>query len=111
LAETGRAAALIAHGVDGIPYLDKFVVTPEAQGEGLAAALWQILRARCPRFYWRSRASNPIAGWYLQQAHANFRQGEWIVHLIGIDDFGLLERLVQDARSRDSGWREDGLEH
>jgi acetylglutamate kinase len=110
LAETGRAAALIARGVDGIPYLDKFVVTPEAQGEGLAAALWQILRARCPRLYWRSRASNPIAGWYLQQAHANFRQGEWIVHAIGVDDFALLGRLVQDARSRDAGWKEDGLE-
>ncbi|MFP4208629.1 MAG: acetylglutamate kinase [Wenzhouxiangella sp.] len=110
LAETGRAAALIAHGVEDIPYLDKFVVTPEAQGEGLAAALWQILRARCPRLYWRSRASNPIAGWYLQQAHASFRRGEWIVHTIGIEDFSLLERLVADARSRDSGWEEDGLE-
>ncbi len=110
LAETGRAAALIARGVDGIPYLDKFVVTPEAQGEGLAAALWQILRARCPQLYWRSRAANPIAAWYLQQAHASFRRGEWIVHVIGVEDFGLLERLVEDAHSRDSGWEEDGLE-
>jgi acetylglutamate kinase len=110
LAETGRAAALIGRGVDGIPYLDKFVVTPEAQGEGLAAALWQVLRARCPCLYWRSRASNPIAGWYLQQAHASFRQGEWIVHVIGVEDFELLERLIQDARGRDSGWQEDGLE-
>ncbi len=110
LAESGRAAALIARGVDDVPYLDKFVVTPEAQGEGLGAALWQVLRARCPRLYWRSRASNPIAGWYLQQAHASFRRGEWIVHSIGIDDFSLLERLVEDARSRDSGWEEDGLE-
>ncbi|MFW5816367.1 MAG: acetylglutamate kinase [Wenzhouxiangella sp.] len=110
LAETGRAAALIARGVDGTPYLDKFVVTPEAQGEGLAAALWQILRARCPRLYWRSRAANPIAAWYLQQAHASFRRGEWIVHVIGVADFSLLERLVEDAHARDSGWQEDGLE-
>ena len=110
LAESGRAAALIARGVDDVPYLDKFVVTPEAQGEGLGAALWQILRARCPRLYWRSRASNPIAGWYLQQAHASFRRGEWIVHSIGVDDFALLARLVEDARSRDSGWEEDGIE-
>ena len=110
LAESGRAAALIAHGVDGIPYLDKFVVTPEAQGEGLGAALWQMLRGRFPRLYWRSRASNPIAGWYLQQAHASFRQGEWIVHVIGVEDFSVLQRLVEDARSRDSGWQEDGLE-
>ncbi len=110
MAESGRAAALIARGVDGLPYLDKFVVTPEAQGEGLGAALWQLLRARFPRLYWRARAANPIAGWYLQQAHASFRRGEWIVHVIGVEDFRLLERLVEDARSRDSGWQEDGLE-
>ncbi|MEE4639766.1 MAG: acetylglutamate kinase [Wenzhouxiangella sp.] len=110
LAETGRAAALIARGVNGVPYLDKFVVTPEAQGEGLAAALWQVLRARCPQMYWRSRAANPIAAWYLQQSHASFRRGEWIVHVIGVDQFSLLERLVEDAHSRDSGWEENRIE-
>jgi len=107
LAESGRAAALITHGVDGIAYLDKFVVTPEAQGEGLGAALWQILRARFPQLYWRARASNPIAGWYLQQAHASFRRGEWIVHTIGVEDFIQLERLVGDAHGRDSGWKNE----
>jgi bifunctional N-acetylglutamate synthase/kinase len=107
LAETGRAAALIGRGIDNVPYLDKFAVTPEARGEGLGAALWQILRARFPKLYWRARASNPIAGWYLQQAHASFRRGEWIVHTIGIDDFGQLERLVNDAHGRDSGWEDE----
>lgn len=107
LAESGRAAAVIASGADGIPYLDKFVVTPEARGEGLGAALWQVLRARFPRIYWRARAANPIAGWYLQQAHASFRRGEWIVHVIGIDNFGQLEKLVNDAHARDSGWQGD----
>lgn len=106
-AESGRAAALIASGVDGIPYLDKFVVTPEARGEGLGAALWQVLRGRFSQLYWRSRASNPIAGWYLQQAHASFRRGAWIVHVIGVESFELLERLVEDAHARDSGWEDD----
>ncbi len=106
-AESGRAAALIARGVDGIPYLDKFVVTQQARGEGLGAALWQVLRGTFPKMYWRSRANNPIAGWYLQQAHASFRRGAWIVHVIGVDDFGQLERLVTDARERDSGWAGD----
>jgi len=106
LAESGRAAALFTQGVDGIPYLDKFVVTPEARGEGLGAALWQVLRARFPKLYWRARANNPIAGWYLQQAHASFRRGEWIVHTIGVENFEQLERLVVDARNRNSGWLE-----
>jgi acetylglutamate kinase len=106
-AESGRAAALIIEGHDGLPYLDKIVVTPEAQGEGLGAALWQMLRARCPVMYWRSRVSNPIAGWYFQQAHCSHRQGEWVVFGIGVEDFSHFQRLVEDARSRDSGWQAD----
>lgn len=106
-AESGRAAALIVKGHDGLPYLDKIVVTPEAQGEGLGAALWQMLRARCPAMYWRSRASNPIAGWYFQQAHLTHRQGEWVVFAIGVDGFNEFQALVDDARARDSGWVED----
>jgi acetylglutamate kinase len=103
-ADSGRAAALITAGVDGVPYLDKFVVTPEAQGEGLGAALWQALCHRFPRIYWRARAGNPIAGWYFQQADTTHRQGEWIVYSLGIDDFELLGRLSRDALQRDSGW-------
>src|SRR6056297_260930 len=53
MAQSGRAAALILEGADGVPYLDKIVVTPEACGEGLGAALWQALRARAPAMYWR----------------------------------------------------------
>lgn len=106
LAESDRAAALILEGVDGLPYLDKIVVTPEARGEGLGAALWRALRARCPAMYWRARVNNPIAGWYFQQAETSHRRGEWIVYALGIDDFGQLQRLVDDAAGRDSGWVE-----
>jgi acetylglutamate kinase len=106
MAESDRAAALILDGQDGIPYLDKIVVTPEARGEGLGAALWQTLRARAPAMYWRARVSNPIAGWYFQQAETTHRRGHWIVYTIGIDDYAQMERLVTDAAARDSGWRE-----
>ncbi len=106
MAESGRAAALILEGADGVPYLDKIVVTPEARGEGLGAALWQALRARAPAMYWRARINNPIAGWYFQQAEASHRRGHWVVYTIGIEDFAQMERLVADAAARDSGWRE-----
>ncbi len=105
IAESGRAAALLVDGVDDIPYLDKFVVTPEAQGEGLGAALWQAVRQHCPQLYWRARAANPIAGWYFQQAHTTHRKREWIVYTIGVSDHELLARLVEDAAGRDSGWK------
>lgn len=104
MAESRRAAALILDGLDGVPYLDKIVVTPEARGEGLGAALWQALRARAPAMYWRARVSNPIAGWYFQQAGTTHRRDHWIVYTIGVDEFAQMERLVADAAARDSGW-------
>jgi len=104
IAESDRAAALILEGAAGIPYLDKIVTTPEARGEGLGAALWQALRQRCPKMYWRARVNNPIAGWYFQQAETSHRRGQWIVYSIGVNDFGELKRLVEDAAGRDSGW-------
>lgn len=105
-AQSGRAAALIAEGVDGVPYLDKFVVTPAARGEGLGAALWQMLRQRFEQLYWRARASNPVAPWYFQQAHATQRREEWVAYSVGIRDAELQWRLNEDAFARDSGWVE-----
>jgi acetylglutamate kinase len=62
LSETGRAAAVITNGEDGLPYLDKFIVTSEAQGEGLGAAIWQVVRARYPALYWAGRAEGALCG-------------------------------------------------
>ena len=45
LAESGRAAALVTAGCRGHAYLHKFAVTQAAQGEGLAASLWQQIKA------------------------------------------------------------------
>ncbi|MEM1080036.1 MAG: acetylglutamate kinase [Pseudomonadota bacterium] len=103
-ADSGRAAALIVEGLDGLPYLDKIVVTPEARGEGLGAALWQALRQRFPAMYWRARINNPIASWYFQQARTSYRQDPWVIYTIGVDDQHVT-RLVSDAAGRDSGWQ------
>ena len=104
LSETGRAAAIITNGVDGVPYLDKFTVTSEAQGEGLGAAIWQVVRARYPALYWRSRYTNPVTPWYFQQADSSNRSGQWVCFTIGVEDAAQRERCVADALSRDSGW-------
>ena len=104
LSETGRAAAIITRGVDGLPYLDKFTVTSEAQGEGLGAAIWQVVRARYPALYWRSRYTNPVTPWYFQQADSSNRSGQWVVFTIGVEDAVQRERCVEDSLARDSGW-------
>ena len=104
LSETGRAAAVITKGVDGLPYLEKFIVTSEAQGEGLGAAIWQVVNARYPSLYWRSRNTNPITPWYFQQADSSNRSGHWVVFTMGIENADQRERCVADSLARDSGW-------
>jgi acetylglutamate kinase len=104
LSETGRAAAITTRGVDGLPYLDKFIVTSEAQGEGLGAAIWQVVRARYPALYWRSRYTNPVTPWYFQQSDSSNRSGQWVVFTIGVEEADQRERCVADSLARDSGW-------
>jgi acetylglutamate kinase len=108
LSATERAAAVIVQGQDGLPYLEKFAVTPDAQGEGLGAAMWQVLRARYPQLYWRSRNTNPITGWYFQQADSSERLGPWVVFTNGINDVSQRARVVAEAMQRDPGWQESG---
>ena len=104
LSQSGRAAAIITNGVDGLPYLDKFIVTSEAQGEGLGAAVWQVVRARFPALYWRSRNTNPITPWYFQQADSSNRAGQWVVFTIGVEDADQRQACMVDALERESGW-------
>ncbi|TVQ36609.1 MAG: hypothetical protein EA370_07945 [Wenzhouxiangella sp.] len=106
LAQSGRGAALLLRGHNGIPYLDKLMVTPAARGEGLGAGVWQALLGRFPALYWRSRADNPINNWYFTRAESSHRSGRWVVFSTGISDFAALHGLTQDALARDSGWLE-----
>ena len=104
--ESNGAMAVVLKGVDGIPYLDKFAVTPEAQGAGLGAAVWQALIHRCPQLYWRSKTDNPITPWYFDQANASFTHEKWVAFSVGIDDFDQLRRCKDDCLSRGESWVE-----
>ncbi len=111
VAESDRAAALICEGVDGVAYLDKIVVTPEAQGEGLGAALWSALRERFEAMYWRSRINNPINGWYFQQCEMSMRRGGWVVFGVGVDSGACFDKWVTDAQQRSAGWVDGETRH
>jgi acetylglutamate kinase len=104
--ESNGAMAIVLKGVDGVPYLDKFAVTPEAQGAGLGAAVWQALVHRCPMLYWRSRRDNPITSWYFDQADASLTQDKWVAFSVGIDDFDQLRRCKDDCLAREESWVE-----
>jgi acetylglutamate kinase len=102
--------AILAIGVDGLPYLDKFAVTPEAQGAGLGSAVWQTLIKRCPKLYWRSRVGNPVTQWYYDQADASFTQGGWVAFSKGIENPDQIWRCREDSLSRVESWVETASE-
>ena len=106
VSESFGAMAIVLTGVDGISYLDKFAVTPEAQGAGLGAAVWQALIKRCPKLYWRSRVENPITHWYFEQADASYTQESWVAFSKGIEDFDQIKRCKDDSLNRSESWLE-----
>lgn len=96
LAESYRATAILTLE-DGAPYLDKFGVTNEAQGEGIGGSIWQRMRKENPKLFWRSRASNPINPWYAQNADGLFKTDKWWVFWCGMSGFSEIQRSVERA--------------
>jgi bifunctional N-acetylglutamate synthase/kinase len=60
----------------GFPYLDKFAVSPTAQGDKIGDEVWQEMVESQPRLLWRSRSSNRVNGWYFDRSH-----GSYMAHL------------------------------
>ncbi len=108
LAESGRAAALVTEGFRGHAYLHKFAVTPAAQGEGLASALWRTIKQNHPQMYWRSRQSNAINGWYFKQAECAIKApaaaGAWVGFACGLFPAEAMT-CMHHAFTEDSGWQ------
>ena len=95
--ESYRAIAIVTEE-RGVPYLDKFGVTPRAQGEGLGRSIWMRMRQDHPALFWRSRTANPINGWYFQQAEGSYARGDWTVFWYGLgDDFEAMRGCVSRA--------------
>jgi hypothetical protein len=66
------------------PYLTKFAVERQAQGEGIGGELWSLLARDFPQFFWRSRPTNPIGAWYVKQCDGFVRFPEWHVFWRGL---------------------------
>lgn len=105
--ESRRAAAVTCNGSGSIRYLDKFAVTPDAQGEGLGAALWKEVTQSHRQLYWRSRSNNQINPWYQRQADFSRRVEPWIIFGYGISDFGQIGKCIGDAVSRPQLWQDE----
>ena len=103
-----RGAAIISHGTP-VPYLSKFAVEPEAQGEGMGRDLWQAISRDYPALYWRGRPDNPIASWYATVCDGMVRMSEWNVYWRGIETLRIPE-VIEAARAHPADFTPLGLD-
>lgn len=96
LADSYRAAAILTVE-EGVPYLDKFAVTAEAQGDGIGGSLWQKMARDNPRLFWRARIDNEVNPWYFARADGTYSDDKWTVFWSGIKDFDEIKRCVTAA--------------
>ncbi len=101
-------AALVMLDAPGGRYLDKFAVADDAQGEGLGAAAWSVMRQETPKLFWRSRHDNPINAFYLQAADGCLKCGHWTVFWYGLEGFAEIERAVAYCLDKPASFHEAG---
>ena len=100
VSENYRAAMILTFD-DGMPYLDKFAVLDDAQGEGLGRAVWQVMREENPKLFWRSRHGNPVNPFYHEQSEGCFKQDGFRVFWYGLgSDFAAIERCAAHCAQR-----------
>jgi hypothetical protein len=83
LEENYLGAALLGN-TDIAPYLSKFAVNRQAQGEGIGGEIWSMLARDFPVFFWRARPTNPIVPFYAKQCDGLVRFPEWHVYWRGL---------------------------
>ena len=94
-------AAMILTMEEGLPYLDKFAVLDDAQGEGLGRAVWQVMREENPQLFWRSRHHNQVNIFYYAEADGCLKQPKWKVFWYGLDgNFDTIARCVAHGAHR-----------
>lgn len=104
VSENYRAAMILTmEKVDkgpGLPYLDKFAVLDDAQGEGLGRAVWQVMREENPQLFWRSRHGNAVNPFYYAESDGCLKQPRWKVFWYGIDGFDTIAGCVAHCAQR-----------
>jgi GNAT superfamily N-acetyltransferase len=101
-----RGAAIV-HDAYPAPYLSKFAVQPDAQGEGIGRDIWEVLVRHHAELFWRSRADNPIASWYLSLCDGMVRRSAWQVYFRGIP-VELIPEAVAQAEKRGADFAAPG---
>ncbi|CAG8498172.1 9739_t:CDS:2 [Paraglomus occultum] len=99
------AAVITKENEDGaskgnISYLDKFVVTPDSQGIGVADILWKRIEVNYPSIVWRARADNKINKWYFERSTGNMRVPgtNWTVFWYGMEGIDRINDYIKVCR-------------
>ena len=86
LLDNAYRGTAIVQPVNSSFYLDKFCVKDEAQGEGIASDIWNLLIKKCNKLFWRSKPSNPINSWYFENASGCIKFPKWYFFWINLTD-------------------------
>lgn len=105
VSEEYRAAAVVKR-IDGRPYLDKFAVSPDARGEGLAHAVWDALMDVYPELIWRSRRSNPINTFYFERCDGCLKSDQWLFFWRGRCEPQQIAQLGHKVLAMPGAWQE-----
>ncbi|XP_013412506.1 N-acetylglutamate synthase, mitochondrial [Lingula anatina] len=109
LSEKYNAAAVITNESEvKVPYLDKFAVSLQSQGQGTSEMLWDCIRRDFDSLFWRSRSKNMINPWYFRRSEGSWSNGAWIVFWYGISEHKMTSSLIDFALSLSSSFKETG---
>lgn len=93
-------AAIILTGEEDRPYMDKFAVLDEAQGEGLGRAVWNVMLEQTPCLFWRSRHNNQVNIFYYANSDGCYKLGTWKVFWFGLESFDAIRESVRACSDR-----------
>jgi acetylglutamate kinase len=105
LSESGQAIAIVTEGHKGKPYLNKFAVTTQAQGQGQGKLIWDKMLEYYPELYWRSRSDNAINDWYFKKSLTSFKKDNWVTYSCGMNLTDSMECMNEAVNYSDS-WQE-----
>jgi len=97
--ENLRGGAIVTQ-LAGLPYLSKFWVTREAQGEGISRDIWQAFCKETPVIFWRSRNDNPFNNWYMKMCEGMQINGDWRVFWIGLETAEIPDAVFAAANAK-----------
>ena len=82
--EENYSGAAVVQETPVAPYLTKFAVERQAQGEGIGGELWSLLARDFPASSGGRAPANPITAWYGKQCDGFARFPEWHVFWRGL---------------------------